>query len=36
LYKHRVSAAFSCYMYVEKQRLYEKFVHKMLMKLTPG
>jgi len=25
---------FSSYMYVEKQRLYEKFVRKMLMKLT--
>ncbi len=35
LYERRVSAAFFSYMYVEKQRLYEKFVHKMLMKLTP-
>jgi len=36
LYKRRVSAAFSSYMYVEKQCSYEKFVHKMLMKLTHG
>jgi len=27
---------FSRYMYVKKQRSYEKFVRKMLMKLTPG
>jgi len=35
LYERRVSAAFSSCMYVEKQRSYEKFVHLMLMKLTP-
>jgi len=35
LYERYVSAAFFSYMYVEKQCLYEKFVHKMLMKLTP-
>jgi len=29
-------AAFSSYMCIEKQCLYEKFVRKMLMKLTPG
>ncbi len=34
-YEHCVSAAFSNYMYVEKRRSYEKFVRKMLMKLTP-
>jgi len=33
-YKCRVSAAFSSYMYNEKRRSYEKFVHLMWMKLT--
>jgi len=36
LYKHRVLAAFSSYMYEEKWRSYEKFVREMLMKLTPS
>jgi len=36
LYERRVSAAFSSYMYEEKWRSYEKFVRKMLMKLTPA
>jgi len=36
LYKRPVSAAFSSYMYVEKQCLYKKLVRKMLMKLTLG
>jgi len=35
-YEHCVLAAFSGYMYVEKQRPYKKFVRKMLMKLTPA
>ncbi len=35
-YKRRVLAAFSSYMYIEKWRSYEKFVRKMMMKLTPG
>jgi hypothetical protein len=35
LYERRILAAFSSYMYVEKPRLYKKFVRKMLMKLTP-
>jgi hypothetical protein len=35
LYERHISAAFSSYMYVEKRCSYEKFVHKMLMKLTP-
>jgi hypothetical protein len=35
-YERRISAAFSSYTYVEKRRSYEKFVRKMLMKLTPG
>jgi len=35
-YERRVSAAFSSYMYVEKRRLYEKFVRLTLMKLTLG
>ena len=35
LYERHVLAAFSTYMYVEKRRLYEKFVRKMLVKLTP-
>jgi hypothetical protein len=35
-YKCHVLEAFSSYMYVEKRHLYEKFVCKMLMKLTPG
>ncbi len=35
-YKCCVLAAFSSYMYKEKQRSYKKFVRKMLMKLTPG
>jgi len=34
-YEHCVLAAFSSYMYVEKWCSYEKFVRKMLMKLTP-
>jgi len=34
-YECIVLAAFSSYMYVEKWRSYEKFVRKMLMKLTP-
>jgi hypothetical protein len=34
LYEHHVLAAFSTYMYIEKQRSYEKFIRKMLMKLT--
>jgi len=34
LYNCRVSAAFSSYMYVEKQRSYEKFVRLSLMKFT--
>ncbi len=33
-YERHVLAAFSTYMYVEKRGLYEKCVHKMLMKLT--
>ncbi len=36
LYKRCVLAAFSSYMYVKKRRSYEKFVRKILMKLTPG
>jgi len=36
LYEHHVLAAFSSYMYVEKWRSYEKFVCKMLIKLTTG
>jgi len=35
LYARHVLAAFSSYMYVEKQRSVEKFVRTMLMKLTP-
>ncbi len=34
LYERCVLAAFSSYMYIEKRRWYEKFVRKMLMKLT--
>jgi len=34
-YECHISAAFSCYMNVEKQCSYEKCVRKMLMKLTP-
>jgi len=33
-YKRRILAAFSSYMYVEKLRSYENFVHKMLMKCS--
>jgi len=33
-YKHHLLAAFYSYMYVEKRRLYEKFVRIMLKKLT--
>jgi hypothetical protein len=36
LYERHVLAAFSSYMYVEKQCLYEKFVRITLMKLTNG
>jgi len=36
LYEHHILAAFSSYMYIEKQGSFEKFVHKMLMKLTPA
>jgi len=35
-YECQISAAFSSYMYVEKQRSYEKFVRLTLMKLTPS
>jgi len=35
-YERHISAAFSSYDYIEKLRSYEKFVRKMLMKLTPG
>jgi len=35
-YKCCILAAFSSYIYIKKRCLYEKFVHKMLMKLTPN